>query len=131
MTEDISKKGFAFHELQDFFKGLKLLRKLPMSKVEVSSLNFDYCCFQLHFLRFPSRCRILSYSGTRRRRYLLTSQWIHFVHTPVDSIAYACNFIMEAHLHQSALAFKKELDAGLARRFLFPNFPGLIVMQLH
>ena len=41
MTEDISKKGFAFHELQDAFKGLKLLRKLPMFKVEVSSLNFD------------------------------------------------------------------------------------------
>ena len=38
---------------------------------------------------------------------------------------------METHLHQSALAFKKELDAGLARRFLFPNFPGLIVMQLY
>ena len=61
----------------------------------------------------------------------LPSQWIHFVHTPVDSIAYACNFIMETHLHQSAKAFKKELDAGLARRFLFPNFPGLIVMQLY
>ena len=61
----------------------------------------------------------------------LPSQWIHFVHTPVDSIAYACNFIMETHLHQSALAFKKGLDAGLARRFLFPNFPGLIVMQLY
>ena len=61
----------------------------------------------------------------------LPSQWIHFVHTPVDSIAYACNFIMETHLHVSALAFKKELDAGLSRRFLFPNFPGLIVMQLH
>ena len=61
----------------------------------------------------------------------LPSQWIHFVHTPVDSIAYACNFIMETHLHQSALAFKKDLDAGLARRFLFPNFPGLIVMQLY
>ena len=38
---------------------------------------------------------------------------------------------METHLHMSALAFKKELDAGLARRFLFPNFPGLIVMQLY
>ena len=38
---------------------------------------------------------------------------------------------METHLHQSAKAFKKELDAGLARRFLFPNFPGLIVMQLY
>ena len=38
---------------------------------------------------------------------------------------------METHLHQSALAFKNELDAGLARRFLFPNFPGLIVMQLY
>ena len=38
---------------------------------------------------------------------------------------------METHLHQSTLAFKKELDAGLARRFLFPNFPGLIVMQLY
>ena len=38
---------------------------------------------------------------------------------------------METHLHQSALAFKKELDAGLARRFLFPNFPGLIVMQFY
>ena len=61
----------------------------------------------------------------------LPSQWIHFVHNPVDSIAYASNFIMETHLHQSALAFKKELDAGLARRFLFPNFPGLIVMQLY
>ena len=36
---------------------------------------------------------------------------------------------MEIHLHMSALAFKKELDAGLARRFLFPNFQGLIVMQ--
>ena len=36
---------------------------------------------------------------------------------------------METHLHQSALALKKELDAGLARRFLFPNFPGLFVMQ--
>ena len=41
MTEDISKKGFAFHELQDTFKGLKLPRKLPMFKVEVSSLNFE------------------------------------------------------------------------------------------
>ena len=39
---------------------------------------------------------------------------------------------METHLHKSALAaFKKELDAGLARRFLFPNFPCLIVMQLY
>ena len=38
---------------------------------------------------------------------------------------------METHLHQSTLAFKKELDAGLARRFLFPNFPGLIVIQLY
>ena len=38
---------------------------------------------------------------------------------------------METHLHQSALAFKKELNAGLARRFLFSNFPGLIVMQLY
>ena len=37
---------------------------------------------------------------------------------------------METHLNQSALAFKKELDAGLARRFLFPNVQGLIVMQL-
>ena len=61
----------------------------------------------------------------------LPSQWIHFVHTPVDSIAYACNFILEIHLHVSALAFKKELDAGLSRRFLFPKFPGLIVMQLY
>ena len=61
----------------------------------------------------------------------LPSQWIHFVHTPIDSIAYACNFIMETHLHVSALAFKKELDAGLARRFLVPNFPGLTVMQLY
>ena len=41
MTGDISKKEFAFHELQDTFKGLKLLRKLPMFEVEVSSLNFD------------------------------------------------------------------------------------------
>ena len=41
MTKDISKKGFAFHELQDTFKGLKRLRKLPMFKVEVSSLNFE------------------------------------------------------------------------------------------
>ena len=78
MTEVISKQGFAFHELQDTFKGLKLLRKLPTFKVEVSSLNVDYCCFQLHFLRFPSRCHMLSYSGTRRRRYLLTK--------PVDSL---------------------------------------------
>ena len=61
----------------------------------------------------------------------LPSQWIHFVYTPVDSIAYAVNFIMETHLHVSALAFKKELDAGLARRVLFPNFSGLIVMQLY
>ena len=58
----------------------------------------------------------------------LLSQWIHFVHTPVESIAYSCYFIMETHLHQSALAYKKELDAGLARRILFPNFPGWIVM---
>ena len=64
MKEVISKKGFAFHELQDTFKGLKLLRKLPMFKVEVSSLNFDYCRFQLHFLLFPSRCHMLSYSVT-------------------------------------------------------------------
>ena len=41
MTEDISKKGFAFNELQDTYKGLKLLRKLPMFKVEFSSLNFE------------------------------------------------------------------------------------------
>ena len=61
----------------------------------------------------------------------LPSQWINYVHTPVDSIAYACNFIMETRLHKSALAFKKKLDAGLSRRFLFPNFPGLIVMQLY
>ena len=38
---------------------------------------------------------------------------------------------METHLHQSALAYKKGLDAGLARRILFPNFPGWIVMQLY
>ena len=38
---------------------------------------------------------------------------------------------MQTHIHQSAQAFKKELDAGLARRFLFPNFSGLIVMQLY
>ena len=58
----------------------------------------------------------------------LPSQWIHFVHTPVVSIAYACDFIMETHLHKSALAFKKELDAGLARRFLFY---AVLVMQLY
>ena len=74
---------------------------------------------------------MLSYSGTRRRRYLLTNPVDSLCYTPVDSIAYACNLIMETHLHQSALAFKMELDAGLARRFLFPNFPGLIVMQLY
>ena len=34
-----------------------------MFKVEVSSLNFDYRWFQLHFLRFPSRSHMLSYSG--------------------------------------------------------------------
>ena len=50
--------------------------------------------------------------------------------SPVDSNAYACNLIMEINLHQCAQAFKKELDAGLARRSLFLNFPGLIVMQL-
>ena len=41
ITEDNSKRGFAFHESQDTFKGLKLLRKVPMFKVEVCSLNFD------------------------------------------------------------------------------------------
>ena len=50
------------------------------------------------------------------------SQWIHFVHTPVDSITCACHFIMETHLHQSVLAFNKELDAGLAK-FLVPELP--------
>ena len=74
---------------------------------------------------------MLSYNGTRRDAIFLPSKWIHFVHTPVDSMAYACNFIMEPHLHQSALGFKKELDAGLARRFLFPNLSGLIAMQLY
>ena len=83
-----------------------------MFKVEVSSLNFEYCLFQLHFLRFLSRSHMLSYIGTRRDAIFVPSQWIHFVHTPVDSIAYACSFIMETHLHQSALAIKKELDAG-------------------
>ena len=38
---------------------------------------------------------------------------------------------METNLHESALAFKKELDAGLARRFLLPNFPSLIVIELY
>ena len=74
---------------------------------------------------------MLPYSGSRRRRYLLNKPVDSLRLHPVDSIAYAVNFIMETDLHVSALAFKKELDAGLARRVLFPNISGLIVMQLY
>ena len=79
MTEVISKKGFAFHELQDTFKGLKLLRKLPTFKVEVSSLNFDYCCFQLHFFGFHRDVTCYPIVVQEGDAIFLPSQWIHFV----------------------------------------------------
>ena len=38
---------------------------------------------------------------------------------------------MENHLHQGALAFKKELAVGLGGPFMFSNFQELIMMQLY
>ena len=61
----------------------------------------------------------------------LPSEWIHFVYTPDESIAYGCNFIMEKHLYKSALAFRKELKEGFDKQFSFPHFGPLVVVHLY
>ena len=71
--------------------------------------------FQLHFLQFPSRCQCYQIVLQEGDALFLPSQWIHFGHTSVDSLACACNLIMETHLHERAQASKKEQDAPLAR----------------
>ena len=87
--------------------------------------------FQLHFLRFPSRCQCYQIVLQQGDALFLPSQWIHFCHTSVDSLACACNFIMDTHLYERAQASNKEQDVPLARRYLFPNFPCLVVLQLN
>ena len=74
---------------------------------------------------------MLSDRATRRRRSLLIKLVDSLRSHNADRIAYGCTFIIETHLHQSAITFKKELDAGLASCFLFLNFLGLIVIQLY
>ena len=72
---------------------------------------------------------MLADKATRRRRSRLIKLVDSLRSHPADRIVYGCTFIIETHLHQSVIAFKKELDGGLARYFLFLNFLGL--MQLY
>ena len=61
----------------------------------------------------------------------LPSEWIHFVYTPEESIAFGCNFIMEKHFYGSALAFEKEIKDGFKHQFSFPHFAPLVVIHLY
>ena len=61
----------------------------------------------------------------------LPSQWIHFVFTPEESVAFGCIFIMEKHMYRSALAFEKELEQGFQPSFAFPHFEALVVIFLY
>ena len=62
---------------------------------------------------------------------LVPSQWIPFVFTPEESVAFGCNFIMAKHMYRSALASEKELEQGFQPSFAFPLFEALVVIFLY
>ena len=97
----------------------------------VSCCFFNMLCFSSFFLGFHRDVTTHQIVLEKGDCLFLPSQWIHFVYTPEESVAFGCNFIMEKHMYRSALAFEKELEQGFQPFFAFPHFEALVAIFLY